>query len=114
VAQFSNPKNVTPLKIEDLDKTETISKKSIHAIFAFDVLQYVEDWESLFSHFFDVIKPEGIVCVYPAAVPHPGSGDIELVTSTMEKVGFTYIKETSFQMMHNIDMVDDVVYSFIK
>lgn len=114
VAQFSDPKIVTLLNTEDLDKTETIPKESIDAIFIYDVLQYVEDWDSLFFYFFTLLKFGGIVSVYPAAVPHPGDIDIKLVRSKMEKIGFTYIKENSFNMMHNIDMVDDIVYSFNK
>lgn len=114
VTQFSDPKNVTHLNIENLDRTDSISPESIDAIFAFDVLQYIKDWESLFTYFFSVIKSKGIIVLYPAAIPHPGDVDIKLVRTIMEKVGFKYVKERKFRMMHNIDMVDDIVYSFTK
>jgi ubiquinone/menaquinone biosynthesis C-methylase UbiE len=109
---FSITDAIKFLKVSDLEKTNTISDKTINSIFVFDVLQYVQDWDLLFSYFFRVLKPNGIICIYPAAIPHPGDVDIELVLSKMEKVGFKYIKLTKFRMMHNVDMVDDIVYSF--
>lgn len=109
---FSNTNIVKFLKVDNLETSSILEEKSIDAIFAFDVLQYVKDWDMLFRYFYKVIKPKGIVCIYPAAIPHPGDIDIKLVKSKMEEIGFKYIDSTKFQMMHNVDMVDDVVYSF--
>jgi ubiquinone/menaquinone biosynthesis C-methylase UbiE len=109
---FSTTDAIKFLKVDDLEKTTTISNKTIDSIFVFDVLQYVQDWDSLFAYFFRVLKPNGFICIYPAAIPHPGEVDIELALSKMEKVGFKYVRSTKFRMMHNVDMVDDIVYSF--
>ena len=109
---FSDPDVVTFLIHDNVETPTILSEKSIDAIFAFDVLQYVQDWDMLFLYFHSVLKPKGIVCIYPAAIPHPGSVDINLATSKMEKTGFQYVKSSKFRMMHNADMVDDVVYSF--
>jgi len=109
---FSTTDAIKFLKIDDLEITTTISDKTIDSIFVFDVLQYVQDWDLLFSYFFRVLKPNGIICIYPAAIPHPGDVDIELALSKMEKVGFQYVRSTKFRMMHNVDMVNDIVYSF--
>ena len=111
---FSTADIVKLLKINNLEATTTISDKTIDSIFVFDVLQYLhlQDWDSLFSYFFRVLKPSGIICIYPAAVPHPGDIDIDLVISKMEKIGFQYVRSSKFRMMHNVDMVDDIVYSF--
>ena len=109
---FSNPDVVKFLKIDNLETSAILSNKTIDAIFAFDVLQYVQDWDMLFLYFYRVLKPMGIVCFYPAEIPHPGDVDIKLVISKMEKIGFQYVKSNKFRMMHNVDMVDDVVYSF--
>ncbi len=109
---FSNPDVVKFIKNDNLETSDILSEKSIDAIFAFDVLQYVQDWNMLFRYFYTVLKPTGIVGIYPAAIPHPGDVDIKLVISKMEKIGFRYVKSNKFRMMHNVDMVDDVVYSF--
>lgn len=109
---FSNPDVVKFIKNDNLETSVILSEKSIDAIFAFDVLQYVQDWDILFRYFYTVLKPTGIVCIYPAAIPHPGDIEIKLVISKMEKIGFQYVKSNKFRMMHNVDMVDDIVYSF--
>ncbi len=111
---FSNPDYVRCLKTDSLESLAILSEKSIDIILAFDVLQYVHDWDMLFLYFQTVLKPTGIVCIYPAAIPHPGSVDIQLLISKMEKVGFQYVKATTFRLMHNVDMVDDVVYTFCQ
>lgn len=112
IALFSNPDIVRFIKNGNLETTVILPEKSIDAIFVFDVLQYVHDWDTLFRYFYNVLKPTGIVCIYPATIPHPGDVDINLVISKMEKIGFQYVKSNKFRMMHNIDIVDDVVYSF--
>ena len=109
---FSMMDTIKILHLDNLTTQTTIAEKTIDAVFVFDVLQYIEDWDALFSYFFRVIKPTGIIHVYPAAIPHPGEVDVQRLISTMEKVGFQYLKSTTWRMMHNVDMVNDVVYSF--
>ncbi|MRT92511.1 class I SAM-dependent methyltransferase [Ancylomarina sp. 16SWW S1-10-2] len=109
---FSNTNTVSFLNINNLETSNTIPDKSIDSIFVFDVLQYIKDWDLLFSYFFRVLKPEGIICIYPAAIPHPGGVDIKLAFSKLDEIGFQFIKSTKFRMMHNVDMVEDTVYSF--
>jgi len=109
-----NPDYVRCIKTDNLESLAILSEMSIDIILAFDVLQYVQDWDKLFLYFQTVLKPTGTVCVYPAAIPHPGSVDIQLLISKMEKVGFQYVKATTFRLMHNVDMVDDVVYTFCQ
>ncbi len=100
------------LKGDDLEMTNTIAARTIDSIFVFDVLQYIKDWDLLFSYFFRVIKPEGSIFIYPAAIPHPGDININLAISKMEEIGFQYMSFNKFRMMHNVDMVDDTVYIF--
>lgn len=109
---LSNPEVVKLLKTNNIETSNILSKKSIDAIFTFDVLQHIQNWDTLFLYYYDVLKPQGRVHIYPAAVPHPGEVDMKLAISKMEKVGFQYLKSNKFRMMHSIDMVDDVVYTF--
>lgn len=112
--RFADENIIELLNIKDLKSTGIISHKSIDSILVFDMLQYMQpqDWDPLFSYFFRVLKADGIICIYPAAIPHPGLIDMDLLISKMEKAGFKCECSHKFRMMHNIHMVDDVVYSF--
>lgn len=110
---FSDARRVVLFDTEILDRSSAISHSSIDFALVFDVLQYVDDWDALFVYFSRVLKPGGFICIYPAAIPHPGDVDITLVKAAMEKAGFRYVKSVSFCMMHNVDMVEDVVYLFV-
>lgn len=114
LTEFSNPKIVKIINTNDIKATGLIGEKTIDAAYAFDVLQYIDDFDKLFSFFYSVVKPSGMVHIYPAGIPHPGDVDMDLVKSTMEKVGFTYLNSETYTMMHAVDMLDDVVYSFVK
>lgn len=109
---FSDPDVVRLLKSDDIEAAGLIPKKSIDAIFAFDVLQYIPDSDKLFLYFRSLLKPNGMVCIYPAAIPHPGDVDIKLIITKMKKIGLQYVKSTEYKMMHSADMVDDIVHSF--
>ncbi len=109
---FSSLGIVTLHNVELFELSKTIADQSVDSIFVFDVLQYVQDWDLLFSSFSRVLKPNGYIHIYPAAIPHPGSVDIELANLKLKKFGFEQLKATKYKMMHNVDMVEDVVYSF--
>jgi predicted TPR repeat methyltransferase len=57
-------------------------------LFAFDVLQYVEDWASLFSTVDRILKPSGLLHIYPAEIPHPDEVDTAKLTALLETLGF--------------------------
>lgn len=112
LAHFSEPNIVTFLNLDHLETADILPDRTVDAVFAFDVLQYVKDWDLLFGYFAKILKPNGIACIYPAAVPHPGDVDIELVISKMDTCGLRFRKSAKYTMMHNVDMVDDLVYIF--
>lgn len=109
---FSKPDAIKILNLENLESSTNIPDKTIDFILVFDVLQYIKDWDTLFSYFSRVLKTKGNICIYPASVPHPGDVDIDIAKTKMEKVGIRFIKSIKYKMMHNIDMVDDFVYIF--
>jgi tRNA A58 N-methylase Trm61 len=102
---------VTVIRGEDL-LLESIKDGSIDVVLAFDVLQYVDDWKALFLTLKRILKADGSVHIYPAAVPHPGSVDMKRVTSEMVGAGFSSDGNREFRMMHNKDHVTDRIYSF--
>ncbi|MFA9391499.1 MAG: class I SAM-dependent methyltransferase [Prolixibacteraceae bacterium] len=111
---FTSPNTVSLLKIDDFKNTNTIADNSIDSIFIFDVLQYIQDWDLLFSFCSRVIKAKGSIFIYPAAIPHPDSVDIKIAISKLTSIGFNHCNTKEYRMMHNVDMVDDTVYSFFK
>jgi len=108
---FSATNFVTLYKDDILELSTSIPDKTIDSIFVFDVLQYIQDWDLLFLSFSRVLKPKGYIHIYPAAIPHPGSVDIELANSKLIKIGFERVRSSKYRMMHNVDMIDDIVYS---
>jgi len=111
---FSSRQMVNLLNMEDLASIDVIPEESIDFILAFDVLQYIEDWEQLFSCFYRVSKQNATLVIYPAAVPHPGAVDMERVKSILEKTGFILKEEKDYHMMHNVFMENDRVFCFTK
>jgi ubiquinone/menaquinone biosynthesis C-methylase UbiE len=92
---------------------ESVDDAAIDSVLAFDVLQYVEDWDVLFASIRRVLKPGGTVHVYPAHVPHPGGIDVERAASILRTLGLQGGDGRRFRMMHNKDMVVDDVFTFI-
>ena len=109
---FSQENNTRIFNVEDLNIKSHINGNAIDVILAFDVLQYIEDWDRLFSSFHSVLKRKGSLHIYPAAIPHPGSVNMEIAIFILEKSGFEFLEIKEFRMMHNVDMVEDKVYSF--
>jgi len=109
---FSTPNIVTLHREDVLELSTSIPEKTIDSILVFDVLQYIQDWDLLFYEFLRVLKPNGYIHIYPAAIPHPGSIDMKLVNSKLKNIGLKQFNTNKYRMMHNVDMVDDIVYSF--
>ena len=109
---FGGYESIDILNDEDIS-LDSVDDKTIDNIFAFDVLQYIDDWEVFFKSLCRVLKTNGSIHIYPAAIPHPGVVDIIQVASLMNNLGLYENKKIEFEMMHNKDMVNDIVYSFI-
>jgi len=111
ISVYGGKGSINIINLEDI-KLESVGNGVIDCVLAFDVLQYVEDWEKFFNTVRRVLKPCGTIHVYPAAVPHPGAIEIEKLLTALESTGFKACGKRMFRMMHNIDIVDDEVYSF--
>jgi len=108
---FGEQRSVEILNSEDI-RLQSVDDESVDRVLIFDVLQYIEDVELFFKSVHRVLKSGGRLHVYPATVPHPGAVDMEHVASTINKLGLQGEGGRPFRMMHNKDMVDDVVYTF--
>ena len=90
----------------------SIPDNSVDTVLVFDVLQYVNDWPRLFTAVHRVLKTSGSLHIYPAAVPHPDAIDLNQLTTVLNAAHFQLKAQRKFAMMHNKDMVTDVVHSF--
>jgi len=111
LAKFSSNEFVKILNTESLH-LDSISAASVDALLTFDVLQYIEDYDTLFESVKRILKPDGLLFVYPAGVPHPGDVDMERITEIMDRLGMKLSAKTEYRMMHNKFMVDDLIYTF--
>ena len=109
---FSSNSKVEFITKDTEEIATTIAVKSIDSILIFDVLQYIQDWDLFFLSISKVLKNGGFIHIYPAAIPHPGDVNIDLAISKLEAMGYTLTNTREFRMMHSVDMVDDMVYSF--
>lgn len=112
VEKFGNKDSIDILNSEDI-YIESICTDSADALLLFDVLQYVDDKEELFKSVARVLNPTGTLYVYPAAIPHPGSVDMEHIATILKDLGMTSSSKREYRMMHNKCMVDDHIYSFV-
>ena len=108
---FCEKGSVEILNSEDI-QLQSVDNKTMDHVLAFDVLQYIEDFDLFFKSVHRVLKPGGSLHIYPAKIPHPGAVNMKHVTSIIHQLGLRSKGNQPFRMMHNKDMVDDVVYTF--
>lgn len=112
VKKFGNKDLIEILNTKDI-LIESICTDSADALLLFDMLQYVDKKEEFLKSVVRVLHPTGTLYVYPAAIPHPGSVDMEQVASILKNLGMTNAAKREYHMMHNKFMVDDHIYSFV-
>lgn len=109
--RFAAPSSLTIHQLEKLD-LEPIESASADFFFAFDVLQYVDDLAGFGATVDRVLKPAGLVHIYPAEIPHPGEVDMQKVTDVLKALDFESVESKAYDMMHNKFSVTDRIYTF--
>lgn len=109
--EFSGPDCVDIVNSEDIC-LPFVDDDFADNIFVFDVLQYIENWHSLFRSFGRVLKRNGVIYVYPAVVPHPGAVDVEKMKREVIRSGYKCAGKKRFHMMHNKDLIYDEIHLF--
>jgi ubiquinone/menaquinone biosynthesis C-methylase UbiE len=109
--RFGAPDSLSVIQSDSI-QLEAIPSESADFLFAFDVLQYVEDWASLFSTVDRILKPSGLLHIYPAEIPHPDEVDTAKLTALLETLGFEPAAATEYEMMHNKFRIKDRIYTF--
>jgi ubiquinone/menaquinone biosynthesis C-methylase UbiE len=109
--RFSAPVSLSVIQSADT-RLEQISSGSADFLFAFDVLQYVKDWPLFVATVDRILKPSGILHIYPAEVPHPGDVDIAVLSEILKTVHFELTESKEYEMMHNKFRIKDRIYTF--
>lgn len=111
ISSYPTRAAITPIQSDETNLVE-IQDQTLDAVFAFDVLQFIDDWSPFFYAVRRALRGSGRFHVYPAAIPHPDKVDLGRLHDTVFNYGFQLDTEQQFTMMHNKDIVTDKVYSY--
>ena len=86
-----------------------VASQSLDSVLVFDVLQHVEDWETLFGEIARMLKREGRLHVNPSFLSHPGKVDAAKLMRVVRESGFVVLGRRRARIMHHIRMQEDEV-----
>lgn len=114
LSKFSGIDNTLFLLTDSLTNVAAIDNLSINAVLLFDVLQHITNKTHLFDSLLKLLKPSALIHVYPAAIPHPNSVDMDEIIEILQKKQMKLLRVKPFLLMHSVDLITDSVYSFSK
>ena len=77
-----------------------IADHFLDGVLLFDVLQFVFDWDRLFSTLRRLLKPKGLVFINPSHLSHPGEVDVKRLKERMKDHGFVLERTKRALVMH--------------
>ena len=77
-----------------------IADHFLDGVLLFDVLQFVADWDELFSTLHRLLKPKGLVFINPSHLSHPGEVDVKRLKERMNDHGFVLERTKRASVMH--------------
>ena len=89
-----------------------IAGNFLNAVLLFDVLQFVSDWDGLFSSLRRLLKPMGLVLINPTHLSHPGGVDVERLKDRMKKHGFVLERTKRALVMHYDFLCEEEILVF--
>jgi SAM-dependent methyltransferase len=105
------PKNLHLRRVEKTPDYPWIPDASLDAVFVFDVLQHIDDWDKLLEEITRVLKPAGRLYVNPSEMMHEGQIDVALFFEKTTACGFQEIDQRKIDIMHYKKMGHDRVYT---
>jgi len=84
----------------------------LDAVLLFDVLQHVDDWNTLVGDCRRALKSAGRVHVNPSFLSHPGKVDVDRLTNVMRQYGLVCIARRTARIMHYKHMAEDEIFTF--
>jgi len=84
----------------------------LNAVLLFDVLQFVFDWDGLFSTLRRLLKRKGLVLINPTHLSHPGEVDVKRLTERMKDHGFVLERTRRALVMHHDFLNEEEILVF--
>ncbi len=105
------PANLELRRVEKTPGYPWIPDASLDAVFVFDVLQHIDDWDKLLDEISRVLKPQGRLYVNPSEMMHKGQIDVLLFFQKVVARGFLEVARNEIDIMHYKKMGHDRVYT---
>jgi ubiquinone/menaquinone biosynthesis C-methylase UbiE len=94
-------RNVVDVRLTAGDVTlDWVADHFLDGVLLFDVLQFVFDWDRLFSTLRRLLKPKGLVLINPSHLSHPGEVDVKRLKERMKDHGFVLERTKRASVMH--------------
>lgn len=91
-----------------------VPTRSCQAVFLFDVLQHIEDWDTLFRECARILPTGGALQINPSIHSHPGEVNMQLLEERLDSAGFMLGSHRRTRLMHYKHFEEDEVFSFAK
>ena len=89
-----------------------IADHFLDGVLLFDVLQFVSDWDVLFSTLHRLLKPKGLVFINPSHLSHPGEVDVKRMKERMNDHGFVLERTKRTLVMHYDFLSEEEIFVF--
>lgn len=106
-------KNIECIAVTDPVKLQ-LSNTSVDMILLYDVLHLVEGRKRLLRELYRVLKPLGILSVYPRHHKEDMNMDLDEVKKEIESIGFRFKKKSVKTLMHDDKLEKGNVLTFSK
>ena len=112
-ASKNNLNNISTITGEEAD-IQGFDKHSLDMVLLYDVLHLIDDRMQLLSTVYTLLKPQGILSVYPRHHREYMNMTVDEVISEIESLGFQFEKRYLKNIMHDDTPVEDWIFNFRK
>ena len=89
-----------------------LEKNNLDMILLYDVYHLIQDRTTFLSNLHTLLKPSGILSIYPRHHKEKMNMNIKQIISEIESIGFQFLTSHEKTMMHDDQLVKDTVYNF--
>jgi ubiquinone/menaquinone biosynthesis C-methylase UbiE len=106
-------KNIFTFAAEDIRKL-TVSAESVDMVLVYDVLHLIDERKRLLVEFHRVLKPQGILSVYPMHHREKMNMTLHEIRDEIESIGFCFEKMFTTELMHDDYLMNGKILNFKK
>ncbi|MFW6152682.1 MAG: class I SAM-dependent methyltransferase [Verrucomicrobiota bacterium] len=89
-----------------------VDDRALDAVFVFDVLQHLQDWQGLFRECGRTLKESGRLHINASELSHKGRVDVQHMQELLNEAGFRETGSIRTRLMHYKHMTEDIVRSY--